>query len=256
MKSGTRLALTLVALLTAALCARAQQPAQPAADTGSGAAASAPAALALARAALKAQGGDGFVKLRSLIMKGTAEISKPGSVQSLPAKFIIVMSGDNCRVELRSPLFTLQQIYDGQQNYLNMPGVNFPPITKFGLNLLTRFEQPGYVVSELPQQKKQKGFRITGPDGNSTDFYADPASGQVVSYTIQHNFTRKGEQELSVKFTVEHKKMKEVEGVLVPYNFAQRIDTAQGSFFAEYKVVEVKINQPVAENVFIIPKRR
>src|SRR5215208_6916442 len=137
MKLGTRLALTLLTLLAVASEERAQQPpppADPAAAAAHAAAAgeavSAPAALALARAALKAQGGDSFVKLQSLIMTGTAALSKPGSVQALPAKFIIIMAGESCRVELKSPLFTLQQIYDGRQNYMNMPGVNFPPLTK------------------------------------------------------------------------------------------------------------------------------
>jgi hypothetical protein len=258
MKLGTRLAFMLLTLFAVASNARAQQSttAPPAVHAAGEAVVSSPAALELARAALKAQGGDSFIKLKSLVLTGTADISKPGSVQAIPAKFVIIMAGENCRVELQSPFFSLRQIYDGRQNYMNLPGVNFPPITKFGLNLLSKLDEPGYLVSELPEKKKQKGFRITDPDGNFTDFYTDAASSQVVSYMIQTNYRRKGDKELSLKFAVEHKKMKTVEGVLVPFSFMQRIDTPKGSFFADYKVTDVKVNQPVGSDVFTIPKPR
>jgi hypothetical protein len=52
-------------------------------------------------------------------------------------------------------------------------------------------------------------------------------------------------------FGIENSKFKEVEGVLVPWSFTQRLEMQQGAFFAEYKVKEVKINQPVGDDVFV-----
>ena len=47
--------------------------------------------------------------------------------------------------------------------------------------------------------------------------------------------------------------MKEVEGVLIPFSFVQRMEMPQGAFFAEYSVKEAKLNQLLADDVFAIP---
>ena len=47
-------------------------------------------------------------------------------------------------------------------------------------------------------------------------------------------------------------KFAEVDGVLIPVNFSQRLEMQQGAFFAEYKVKDVKLNQQLAEDVFVI----
>ena len=54
-------------------------------------------------------------------------------------------------------------------------------------------------------------------------------------------------------FGTENKKMKEVDGVLVPYSFTQRLEMPAGAFFAEYNVKDVKLNQPIGDDVFAIP---
>jgi hypothetical protein len=51
-------------------------------------------------------------------------------------------------------------------------------------------------------------------------------------------------------FGTENSKFKEVEGVLIPLNFSQRLEMTQGAFFAEYKVKDVKLNQPIGDDVF------
>ena len=71
----------------------------------------------------------------------------------------------------------------------------------------------------------------------------DPANGRVMQYLIPStNFT----------FGTEHSKFKEVDGVLIPFNFSQRLEIQQAAFFAEYKVKDVKLNQPIADDVFVI----
>jgi hypothetical protein len=53
----------------------------------------------------------------------------------------------------------------------------------------------------------------------------------------------------------ERKSLKEVDGVLVSYNSSERLDTESGTFFLNYKVKDVKINQPINEGSFAIPYR-
>ena len=86
-----------------------------------------------------------------------------------------------------------------------------------------------------------RGFRIVDAEGNTTDFYMDPATARVSQYLIPYN---------GYTFGTENSKFNEVEGVLVAFSFTQRLETQQGAFFAEYKVKEVKLNQPIGDDVF------
>ena len=54
-------------------------------------------------------------------------------------------------------------------------------------------------------------------------------------------------------FGTENKKMKEVDGVLVSMSFTQRLEMPQGAFFADYNVKDVKLNQPIGDDVFAMP---
>jgi hypothetical protein len=198
----------------------------------------------LARAALTAQGGDKFKNLKSMMLIGSADLYAPTSTQSIPGRFVIVTTGDKVRIEIDArPLFNFKQIYDGQQSYSSMPGVQMPPPSKFGLPVLAKFDQPGYTVSALPDKKKLRGFRIADAEGNTTDFYIDPATARVMQYLTPYQ---------GYTFGTENSKFREVEGVLIPINFSQRLEMQQGAFFAEYKVKEVKLNQPIGDDVFTI----
>jgi hypothetical protein len=54
-------------------------------------------------------------------------------------------------------------------------------------------------------------------------------------------------------FGTENKKFKEIDGVLVPFSFTQRLEMPQGAFFAEYSVKDAKLNQPLGDDVFAMP---
>ncbi|MGH9966418.1 MAG: hypothetical protein ACREBG_01095 [Pyrinomonadaceae bacterium] len=201
--------------------------------------------LDLARAAMAAQGGEKFRNLKSIVLRGSVDLYAPNSTQSIPGGFVIAMAGDKVRIEVDArPAVTFKQIYDGQQSYSSLPGVQMPPASKFGMGLLVKFDQPGYAVTAIPDKKKHRGFRISDPDGNTTDFYIDPANGRVMSFLIPFN---------GYTFGTENKKMKEMEGVLVATTFTQRMEMPQGAFFAEYSVKDVKLNQPLGDDVFAIP---
>ena len=201
--------------------------------------------LDLAKAALAAQGGDKFKSAKNMILRGSVDLYGPNSTQSIPGSFIIVTAGEKFRMEVDArPLFTFKQIFDGQNSYSSLPGAEVAPVNKFGMQVLRKFEDPGYTVTALPDKKKQRGFRISDADGNATDYYLDPASGRVVNFTFSFN---------GYNFGTENKKFKEVEGVLVPISFTQRIEMPQGAAFAEFNAKDIKINQTVGDDVFAMP---
>ncbi len=177
--------------------------------------------MELAQAALAAQGGENFKKMKSMWISGSVDLYAPNSSQSVPGKFAMVTAGDKVRLDVNAqPIVAFKQIYDGRQSYSSMPGVEMPPATKFGIPVLAKFDQPGYTVSALPDKKKMRGFRIVDAEGNTTDYYIDPATARVMQYLIPYN---------GLTFGTEHSKFKEIDGVLVPMNFTQRLEMAAGA---------------------------
>jgi hypothetical protein len=199
----------------------------------------------LARLALAAQGGDKFRTLKSMVLRGSVDLYAPNSTQSIPGGFVWVVAGEKVRLEIDArPAVSFKQIYDGQRAYSSLPGVEMPPASKFGLPVLAKYDQAGYVVTALPDKKKQRAFRIADAEGNVTDFFVDATTGRVMSFLIPYGgFT----------FGTENKKFKDVDGVLVPTEFTQRLEMPQGAFFAEYKVKDIKLNNPIGDDVFEIP---
>ena len=199
----------------------------------------------LARIALAAQGGEKFKNLKSMVLRGSVDLYAPNSTQSIPGGFVWVVAGDKVRLEIDArPAVSFKQIYDGQRSYSSLPGVDMPPASKFGLPLLAKFDQPGYTVTALPDKKKQRAFRISDADGNVTDFYIDATTGRVMTFLIPYN---------GYTFGTENKKFKEIDGVLIPFNFTQRLEMPQGAFFAEYNVKDAKLNQVLGDDVFAMP---
>lgn len=242
----TILATSLFAVLGAHAQNGASQAATPTTASTPVAISAATTPIELARAAFLAQGGEKFKNLKSMVLIGSVNLYAPNSTQSLPGQFVIVTAGDRVRIEVNAaPIIVFKQIYDGHNSYSSLPNVPpLPPPSKFGLPVLAKFDQPGYTVTALPDVKKQRGFRIADGDGNATDFYIDSATGRVITYTTQMN---------GYTFATENKKMKEVDGVLVPYSFSQRLEMQQGAGFAEYTVKDVKLNQTLGDDVFTIP---
>ena len=199
----------------------------------------------LAKAAVAAFGGDKFRAMKNVVLRGSVDLYGPASTQSVPGGFVIVTAGDKFRMEVDArPLFSFKQIFDGQQSYSSLPGAQMAPVSKFGIVVLNKFDQAGYTVTALPDKKKQRGFRITDGEGNATDFYLDPATGRVMSYTFSFN---------GYNFGTENKKFKEIDGVLIPSSFTQRIEMPQGAAFAEFNAKDIKLNQPMGDDVFAMP---
>lgn len=196
----------------------------------------------LARAAFAAQGGAKFKSITSTVLRGSVDLYAPNSTQSVPGGFIIVTSGDKMRIEIDArPAVSFKQIFDGQQSYSSLPGVEMAPFHKIGLSMLGRYDQPGYTVTAIPDKKKQRGFRIADAEGFTTDFYIDPANGRVMSFMVPLQ---------GHTFGTDNKKFKEVDGVLVPSSFTWRMEMRQGAFFAEFNVKDIKLNNAIGDDVF------
>lgn len=223
----------------------AQTPPANVAATKNGIAATA-TPLELARATYQSQGGDKYRALKNIVLFGSADLYAPDSAQTLSGKFGMISSGDRVRLEVQSPLFNFTLVSDGARTYTSMRGFELPPAGAFGIPVLLKFDQPGYVVTALPEKKKERGFRITEPEGMATNFYVDAATGRLLRFEVPYG---------SYTYGFEFKNMKEIEGVMIPLNFTQRILTPQGSFFAEFKVKDAKLNQDLPTDTFNIPNR-
>ena len=226
---------------------------QPAKTNGNSSDATRPAAAItaestpadLAKAAFLSMGGEKFRSVQNMVLRGSVNLYPPNGVQSIPGGFSIVTAADKLRMEIDArPIMVFKQIYNGQQSYSSLPGVEVPPLTRFGWSVLVKYDQPGYKVTAIADKKKQRGFRIEDPDGYATDFYIDTTNGRVVSFFLSY---------AGYTFGTDVKKFKEVEGVLVPFNFSQRFEMPQGAFFAEYSVKEAKLNQTLGDDAFAIP---
>jgi hypothetical protein len=204
-------------------------------------------ALALAKAALEAHGGEKFKKMKSLVLRGTADVSGSPSA-TFPASFYIVFAGDKYALEINNPFQPFKQTYDGTQTYSSFPNFNLPPINRLGLPLLQKLDENGFVVSALPSSKtgkKKLGFRITSPEGYYTDFFLDEKSKRVKAYEASYLvFDR------TVTTSVEIDKWSEIEGVVLAEKYSQRFDLGNFTIYVDFKVKEILVNQPVDEKVF------
>jgi len=207
------------------------------------------APLELAKAALAAHGGDKFRMMKTLVVRGTADVSGSPST-TFPATFAMIYSGDKYRLEISNPFTPFKQIYDGEQTVSSVNGFSLPPINRLGLPLLAKLEEKDFMVSALPEKSKKKlGFRITSPEGYYTDFFVDEKSGQVKSYEASYDFNGR-----NITTSVDIDKVREVEGVKVPERYAQRFETGSLTIYSDFKAKEILVNSTVTDDIFSIDK--
>ncbi|HQU82553.1 MAG TPA: hypothetical protein PKY59_05500 [Pyrinomonadaceae bacterium] len=206
-------------------------------------------ALKLAKAALEAHGGDKYLKMKTLIVRGSSDITTSAMAQAIPATFVLVFAGDKYRMELNNPFAPFKQVYDGKQTSSTMRGgFSLPPLNRLGMPLLPKIGETGYVVTALPEEKKKKkGFRITSPEGYFTDFYLDDKTNQVKAYDSSYEINGN-----TVTTSVEIDKYKTVEGIVIPEKYAQRFDMGQITAYSDFKAKEILVNSEVADDVFTI----
>ncbi len=221
------------------ICVKAQSPEG---------ATSNPVSLELAKATLKAHGGEKLSQAKTMVLRGSVEVTAPGTTQVLPAAFAIVISGEKYRFDIQSAFFNFQQISDGQQTSSSMAGISLPPMNRVGLFVLPKIEESGFIVSPLPEKfKKKKGFRLTSPEGYYTDFQIDEKTSLVKEFESSYEI---GGRIISTSVAIE--KYREVDGFLINEKFSQRLDLGQATAYANFVAKDILVNSEVAEDVFII----
>jgi hypothetical protein len=208
------------------------------------------APLTLAKAALNAHGGDKFKNMKTLVVRGSANVS--GSpTQSVPASFAMILAGEKYRFDVTAPPFlNFSQIYDGEQTLTSMPGLTLPPLNRLGLPLLAKIEEKGFTVSELPEKlRKKRGFRITSPEGYYTDFITDEKSNLVKEYESSYDFN--GRQ---VTTAVAIDKYRDVSGALINEKFAQRLEMGQFTAYADFKARDILVDSELESTAFSMAK--
>ncbi|MEP6945704.1 MAG: hypothetical protein ABJA02_07285 [Acidobacteriota bacterium] len=207
-------------------------------------------AIERAQATQMAHGGDKLKNLRSLVMRGSVDITTSAMNQAIPSTFVTVIAGDKYNYEINNPFQPLKQVYDGTQTFSSLRGFSLPPITSLGFPLLTKIGVAGYVITSLSDAKKKRsGFRITTPEGYYTDFLTDEKTSQVKGYESSYDYDGR-----TITTSVVVDKCLLVDGVLVPERYSQRFDLGQLTAYADFKSKVILVNSTIDNDVFAMPK--
>lgn len=242
------LILVAVLILSGMICSNAQSAGSK--STGSASAtgpAKYEAEIALAKLALEAHGGEKLRAMKTLIVRGSVDVTTSAFNQKIPATFVVVLAREKYRFEIANPFQPIKQVFDGVNTSTTIRGgMTLPPITRLGFPLLPMVGQPGFVITPLPDtKKKKKGFRMTSPEGYFTDFYLDEKTNEIKGYDSSYDISGR-----SVTTSVEIDKLRVVDGISVPEKYVQRFDTEQITIYAEFKTKEILVNTEVSDEVF------
>ncbi len=205
------------------------------------------AEIALAKLALAAHGGEKLRTMKTLVIRGSVDVTTSAFNQAIPATFITIFAKEKYRIEINNPFQPIKQVYDGVQTSTTIRGgLTLPPVNRLGLPVLPMIDEVGFVITPLPDAKKKKrGFRLTSPEGYYTDFYLDEKTNQIKGYDSSYDINGR-----KVTTSVEIDKMRVVDGIAVPEKYVQRFDTEQITIYADFKAKEILVNSEVADDVF------
>lgn len=205
--------------------------------------------LELARSAAAAQGGDKFKNMKTLVVRGTADVSGSPTM-TFPGTFATIYSGEKYRLEIATPFQPFKQTFDGRDTSSSLKGFELPPLNRLGLPLLQKIDEKDFTVSALPESNKKKsGFRVTAPEGFYTDYFIDEKTGMVKSYESSYEINGR-----HVTTSVEIDRVREVEGVKIPERYAQRLDLGQLTVYVDFKAKDIFVNSAVTDDVFSLSK--
>jgi len=197
-----------------------------------------------AKAAFDAHGGAKLKSIKTLVVKGGVDVTV--QTQSLPGAFSTVISGAKYILDIQTTFQSIKQTFDGTNTVSSMNGITLPPVTSLGFPLLPKFGDDGYVVSPVPVGKrKEKGFRLTAPDGFYTDFYLDEKTGLISSYESAYEMNGRT---FTTSIVVD--KYRVVDGITVPERYSQRFDLGPITAYANFKAKDILINSKIDDVVF------
>lgn len=208
------------------------------------------AAGEIARAAFAAHGGDKLKAVKTLVIKGSVDVTMSTFPQMIPGTFATIISGEKYRLEINSAAQSMKQIYNGRDTQSSLPGFSLPPITRVGFPVLGRVGDTGFTVTALPEgAKKKAGFRITSPEGYFTDFYVDEKTNLLKGFDSSYEISGR-----TVTTSAEIDKYKIVDGVTVPEKYSQRFDLGQMTVYSGFKSKEIFINSEIPDDYFTFSK--
>lgn len=205
------------------------------------------AAAELAKQTFAAHGGDKFRAVKTMVIRGSVDLTSSAFNQAIAGAFSMAFAGDKYRLEIANPVQSFKQTYDGTETRTSVPtGFSLPPVNRLGFPLLQKLGDEGFVVSSLPEDSKKKlGFRITAPDGYFTDFFVDEKTKQIKSFEAMYEFSGR-----MFTTSVEVSKYREVAGVWLPEKYSQRFDLGQLTVYGDFKSKDILINTELAPDVF------
>lgn len=204
----------------------------------------------IANAAFEAHGGEKLRKIKTLVVRGSVDVTSSAFQQAFAGGFSTVISGSKYILDIRTPFQSLRQVHDGTNTVSSLPGITLPPVTSLGFPLLPRFGETGYVVSALPEAKvKKRGFRMTAPDGFYTDFYIDEKTNLIKGYESAYEVSGR-----NFTTAIEVDKNRVVDGVTIPEKYSQRFDLGGLTAYSSFKAKEILVNSPIDDAVFAAGK--
>lgn len=196
-----------------------------------------------AKAAYIAHGGDKLKTIKTLVIKGSVDVSVQNNV--LPGGFSTVISGDKYMLDIQTAFQSIKQTYNGDHTISSLPSMTLPPVTTLGFPLLIKYGDKGYVASALPDGKKGYGFRLTAPDGFFTDFWIDEKTKLIKKYESAYEMNGR-----TFTTSIEVDKLRIAEGITVPEKYSQRFDLGQITAYANFKAKDILFNSPIDDAVF------
>jgi len=205
----------------------------------------------LAKVALAAHGGDKLRGIKTLVLRGSVDVTTSMFPQALAGTFAMIFAGEKYRLDLNNPMQPISQVFDGVNTQTTIQnGFELPPINRVGFFMLSKVGDTSFPVSALPaNSKKKNGFRITSPEGFYTDYFVDEKTGQLKGYESSYDMNGR-----VVTTSVAIDKCRSVEGVLIPEKFSQRFDLGQLTAYADFKAKDIQVNIEVQNAIFIIQR--
>jgi len=205
----------------------------------------------LAKAALSAHGGDKLRGIKTLVLRGSVDVTTSMFPQALAGTFAMIFAGEKYRLDLNNPMQPISQVFDGVNTQTTIQnGFELPPISRVGFFMLSKVGDTSFPVSALPANgKKKNGFRITSPEGFYTDYFVEEKTGQLKGYESSYDMNGR-----VATTSVAIDKCRSVEGVLIPEKFSQRFDLGQLTAYADFKAKDIQVNIEVQNAIFTIQR--
>ena len=93
--------------------------------------------IALAKQTLDAHGGEKLRVMKSLVVRGSVDVTTSAFNQAIPATFVVIFAKEKYRFEIMNPFQPIKQVFDGVNTSTTIRGgMTLPPINRLGFPIL------------------------------------------------------------------------------------------------------------------------